>query len=254
MRSYFIRLCSAIVSRIRDFYWLRLLAFSLLPISALPLNAESYMEWNDIIGRSFEAKIVDVGAQDVQLENREGKQIDFPIADLKPSSKEQIQAWQAARRKAGEAGAKAATQENSHKASVFDKALLGNLLRLDGKRLKRCDDATRPEKYYVFYYTASWCGPCQRYTPQLVEWYKKNKSDTFELVLISSDSSEDAMENYAASKGMPWPQLEMKETKAFKKSFNHGVRGIPSLIVCKLEGENLGNYRSRLDDLSKLVK
>jgi nucleoredoxin len=132
--------------------------------------------------------------------------------------------------------------------------LLGNLVRLDGSRLKRCTDATRPKKYYLFYYTASWCGPCQRYTPELVRWYKKNKNENFELVLITSDSNEDAMEDYAKSKKMPWPQLEFKEAKDFKKRFNHGVRGIPSLIVCELDGKNLGNFRSGLDRLSEMVK
>lgn len=87
-----------------------------------------------------------------------------------------------------------------------------------------------------------------------MEWYNKNKNDNFELVLITSDRSEDAMEGYAASKKMPWPQLELKEAKDFKKRFNHGVRGIPSLIVCELDGKNLGNFRSRLDELSKMVR
>lgn len=228
-----------------------LLVAAFLPAFVSFTQAEDYLQWQDIIGRSFEAKIVSVAAQEVRLENRQGRQIDFPISDLKPSSKEQIRVWQAANG-SSEGGLVAA--EESFEPSVFDDALLGNLVRLDGKRLKRCQDATRPEKYYVFYYTASWCGPCLRYTPELVEWYKKNKSDAFELVLISSDSSEDAMEEYAESKGMPWPQLKMKETKDFKKDFDHGVRGIPSLIVCELDGTNLGNFRSRLDELSKMVR
>lgn len=232
-------------------HWLLRLGFLLLPFQ---LGAETYLKWDDIIGRSFEAKIVGATAQEVQLENREGKQINFPIADLKPSSKEQLSAWQAARLAAQQAESSSGEGQDAGKPSVFDDILLGDLVRLDGERLKRCKDATRPEKYYLFYYTASWCGPCQRYTPQLVEWYNKNKNNNFELVLITSDRSEDAMEGYAASKKMPWPQLEFKEAKDFKKRFNHGVRGIPSLIVCELDGKNLGNFRSRLDELSKMVQ
>ncbi|MGB0744693.1 MAG: thioredoxin-like domain-containing protein [Opitutales bacterium] len=219
------------------------------------LHAEDgYLEWNDIIGRSFKAKIVDAGALKVTLENSDGKQIDFPIADLKPSSKEHVNAWINANQKTGDASGAADAGEGNYKSSVFDDVLLGNLVRLDGKSLKPSTDATRPEKYYVFYYTASWCGPCRRFTPSLVEWYKKNKSDAFELVLITSDNSEDAMEGYAKSADMPWPLLDFKDAKKFKSSFKHGVRGIPSLIVCKLDGENLGNYRSRLSELSKMVK
>jgi nucleoredoxin len=138
--------------------------------------------------------------------------------------------------------------------SVFDDVLDGNLLRLDDKNLKKCEDATKPAKYYVFYYTASWCGPCQQFTPSLVQWYEENKNDNFELVLISSDSDEAAMEGYAAKKKMPWPQLKMRKVQDFKKSFEHGVRGIPSVMVCELDGKLLGDYRGNLAGLTDLVK
>lgn len=138
--------------------------------------------------------------------------------------------------------------------SVFDETFDGNLVRLDGKSLKKCEDATKPEKFYVFYYTASWCPPCQAFTPALVDWYNDNKNDNFELVLITSDRDEDAMEDYAKSKKMPWPQLKHSKAPKFKGKFNHGVTGIPSLIVCDLEGSNLGNFRSKLEELSKLVQ
>jgi hypothetical protein len=61
------------------------------------------------------------------------------------------------------------------------------------------------------------------------------------------------MEKYATDKKMPWPQLKLKEAPKFKKEFKHGVTGIPSVIVCDLEGKNLGNFRN-LAELEKLVK
>ena len=118
---------------------------------------------------------------------------------------------------------------------------------------KEFEQTKRPEKYYVFYYTASWCGPCQQFTPSLVEFYNKHKNDNFEIVLITSDSDEGDMEDYAKEKKMPWPQLKLGKTEKFKKEFKHGVTGIPSVIVCDLEGKNLGNYRD-LAALEKLVK
>jgi thiol-disulfide isomerase/thioredoxin len=138
--------------------------------------------------------------------------------------------------------------------SVFDKVLDGNLVKLDGKSLKKFTLTERPKKYYVFYYTASWCGPCQQYTPSLVEFYEKNKNDNFELVLISSDQEEGDMEQYAVDKKMPWPQLKLKESADFKKEFQHGVTGIPAVIVCGLDGKKVdGNFRN-LAELEKLVK
>lgn len=94
--------------------------------------------------------------------------------------------------------------------------------------------------------------PCQKFTPSLVEFYNKHKNDNFEIVLITSDRDEDSMENYAVQKKMPWPQLKLKKAADFKEEFNHGVTGIPSVIVCKLDGTKLGNFRD-LNALEKLV-
>ncbi len=138
--------------------------------------------------------------------------------------------------------------------SVFDEVLTGNLEHLDGDKLVAKGDFSKPNKYYIFYYTASWCGPCQRYTPSLVEWYKSNKNSNFDIVLISSDRSKEAMEGYTKSKKMPWPHLKFSKSKTFKGKYDHGVRGIPALIVCDLEGKVLGNYRGRHQELTELVK
>jgi len=236
-------------------FWRR--AIRLMPacliLAPLSLLGDAFVSWDDLLGRSFEAKIVSVGSRTVKLENREGKQIDFPLGDLMPSSRKQIDSWLKTQRDAS-LGSSSNEPEVSYKESVFDEILIGDLERLSGKRLKRCNDATRPKKYYIFYYTASWSGPCQRFTPSLVEWYNDNKSENFELVLISSDSSEGAMEAYASDKDMPWPQLEHDKVPGFKKKFDHGVSGIPSLIVCELNGKVLGNFRGRLSALSKMVK
>lgn len=147
-----------------------------------------------------------------------------------------------------------APAETQAPASVFDEILDGNLVKLSGKSLKAFRDLKKPSKYYVFYYTASWCGPCQNFTPSLVEFYEKNKNDNFEVVLITSDSDENSMEAYAASKKMPWPQLKLKKADDFKKKFQHGVRGIPSVIVCDLEGKIVTPNGRDLSTLGKLVK
>ncbi|MCU0776748.1 MAG: thioredoxin domain-containing protein [Akkermansiaceae bacterium] len=115
-------------------------------------------------------------------------------------------------------------------------------------------DFQKPKKYYVFYYTASWCGPCQQFTPSLVEFYEKNKNDNFELVLITSDKEEESMEEYAVSKKMPWPQLKLKKAQDFKDKFQHGVRGIPAVIVCDLEGKIITANGRDLNSLGDLLK
>lgn len=127
--------------------------------------------------------------------------------------------------------------------SVFDKSFNNNLIKLTGKSLKTCQDATKPSKYYLLYYTASWCGPCHKFTPSLVEFYNKNKNDEFELVLITSDNDEDDMERYAEEMKMPWPQLKFSRVEKFKKEHRYPGRGIPNLVLTDLDGKLIkGSY------------
>jgi nucleoredoxin len=204
-----------------------------------------FEKWVNKDGKTADLELIKVvekdGEKAGEFKMRNGKTITLKASDLSEEAAEKLEAWEPP----------AAVVEG--KPSVFDEVLDGNLVKLDGKSLKKYDMTERPKKYYVFYYTASWCPPCQHFTPSLVEFYNEHKNENFELVLITSDQEEGAMEKYATDKKMPWPQLKLKEAPKFKKEFKHGVTGIPSVIVCDLEGKNLGNFRN-LAELEKLVK
>lgn len=204
-----------------------------------------FEKWVNKDGKTADLELIKVvekdGEKAGEFKMRNGKTITLKASDLSEEAAEKLESWEPP----------AAVVEG--KPSVFDEVLDGNLVKLDGKSLKKYDMTERPKKYYVFYYTASWCPPCQQFTPSLVEFYNEHKNENFELVLITSDQEEGAMEKYATDKKMPWPQLKLKEAPKFKKEFKHGVTGIPSVIVCDLEGKNLGNFRN-LAELEKLVK
>lgn len=218
----------------------------LISLATTGLALADFETWTNTEGRSADLELIRVtetdGEKVGEFRMRNGRTTTLKASDLSEEDAKRLAEWKPATVAAGVA-----------KPSVFDKTLEGNLVKLDGRSLKRCKDATQPEKYYVFYYTASWCGPCQKFTPSLVEFYNENKNDNFEIVLISSDSDEDAMEEYAKDKKMPWPQLKLRKVEDFKEDFKHGVTGIPSVIVCELDGKVLGNYRD-LNALKNLVK
>jgi thiol-disulfide isomerase/thioredoxin len=211
----------------------------------------AFDSWTNKAGVSVQLDLVkttgegDTLAGEFRMKN--GKTATIKIEDLNEASAEKLKA-------SAEALAKAEAKAAGGKPSVFDDVLDGNLVKLDGKKLKDLKDFVKPTKYYIFYYTASWCPPCQAFTPSLVEFYNESKpNEKFELVLVTSDQDEGAMTEYAVKKNMPWPQLEMSKKDKFEKKFDHGVTGIPSVIVCDLEGNVVAKTRS-IDELKKLVK
>jgi nucleoredoxin len=214
----------------------------------LPLSAATET-WTNKAGKTAQLELLEVTGEGDAMSGvfkmQNGTQVTLKAADLSEADAKRLAEWKPA---------PAAPAAPPAKPSVFDKMLDGNLLILDGKRLKKHEPVSKPTQYYVFYYTASWCPPCQAFSPSLVEFYNKNKNDKFELVLITSDRSEDAMEGYAAEKKMPWPQLKQSDAPSFKEKHDHGVKGIPSVIVCNLEGEIISRNGRNLAELEKLVK
>lgn len=213
-------------------------------IIALTTHAD-YSVWTNTSGQPAELKLLEVeylnGEMVGHFRMRNGQKVTVKHSDLSAEDGLRLRSW---------------TPPMSGESSVFDDILWGNLQSLKGESLEKAIFSSKPKEYYVFYYTASWCGPCKRFTPSLVDWYNDNKNGNFEIFLISSDRSQQAMEGYAKKNKMPWPHLYFDKVKEFKTDFRskHGVRGIPTLIVCDADGKVLGNYRSRLDTLSKMVK
>ncbi|KFK40790.1 hypothetical protein AALP_AA2G041400 [Arabis alpina] len=120
------------------------------------------------------------------------------------------------------------------------------LLRNDGQQVKI--DSLKGKKIGL-YFSASWCGPCQRFTPQLVQVYNELAPKAgFEVVFVSGDEDEESFTDYFSK--MPWlavPFTDSETRDRLDEVFK--VRGIPNLVIIddqgKLENENgVGNIRS----------
>lgn len=108
--------------------------------------------------------------------------------------------------------------------------------------------------YLLVYWSASWCGPCRKFTPQLVKYYNENGGGKdFEIVLIGLDKTEKKMMRYMANEKMPWPAVSFDEKYATgAKDF--AVGGIPRLMIINQTGEVIdrGNGWSMLRKFKKL--
>merc|ERR1711915_49463 len=94
-------------------------------------------------------------------------------------------------------------------------------------------------KIVGLYFSDLWCGSSRNFTPQLVEIYNEpmKKGVAFEIVFVSSDTDEEAFEEYYAS--MPWLALPF-EDKIQKKLFRYfQVKATPTLIVLGPDGKTV---------------
>ena len=198
---------------------------------SLPASAE-FRTWTRTDGKTAELELTGVsdvnGEKSGDFKMRNGKTVTLKASSFTDADAKLLAEWKPA----------PAPSDPAAAASVFDGVLDGDLVKLSGKSLKSFKDFQKPTKYYLFYYTASWCGPCHKFTPSLVEFYDKNKpgNQEFEIVLISSDNDEEAMEEYAAEMKMQWPQLKMSKVEKFRKEFKHPGGGIPNLVLTDLQG------------------
>lgn len=110
-----------------------------------------------------------------------------------------------------------------------------DLDRIPMFRLKHGERAPfqlRPETTHIaYYYSASWCPPCRKSTPALVEEYQRMLSmDTMpvEIVLVCDDRTEAAMTGYIKKYDMPWPAIEWGSRAS---TASYAAQSIPCLTL-----------------------
>jgi len=88
----------------------------------------------------------------------------------------------------------------------------------------------------AIYCSASWCGPCRQFTPQLVQFYAQMKQakTPFEVVLLSCDRDKKSFEGYLGH--MPWWALDFEASAREEALGKLSVQGIPHLAVCGRDG------------------
>jgi len=214
---------------------LPLLIASLLTAQAASAN---FQTWTTTTGDTVRARMVGVYGTRVFLETRGSRGVvKVPYPFLNKEGKERADLWRA--EYASRQGEYTPVGESESKVSRF---LARNLVRYEEGELAYYDFETANEpEFYAFYYSAKWCGPCRRFTPDLVEFYndmRKEGYDDFEIVFVSSDRSKSQMRQYMDEDAMPWPAVKFgkrEHTLLEKMSGN----GIPCLVITDRKGRIL---------------
>ena len=123
---------------------------------------------------------------------------------------------------------------------VLYEATKGELVRMQNDRITVADeDALANKKLIALYFSAHWCPPCRKFTPELVDYYNRviTQHPEVEIVLVSSDRSADAMQKYMRETKMPWPAIDFAKI-AGKEAISKykGKGGIPCLVLIDATG------------------
>ncbi|MDG1837427.1 MAG: thioredoxin-like domain-containing protein [Phycisphaerales bacterium] len=103
------------------------------------------------------------------------------------------------------------------------------LVTSDGQSVSSSILADQPD--VLLYFTAKWCGPCRRFTPTLVDFYKKHAGDRdFMIVMVSSDREKAKMSQYMTDYKIDFPAVpfDRRDSSGLKTAW--GGRGIPNLV------------------------
>jgi nucleoredoxin len=138
------------------------------------------------------------------------------------------------------ARARTAAPLRSEPANVLANQFKGDLVSWKNGSLARFDDeALAKKKLIALYFSAHWCAPCRKFTPQLVEFYNRVASQhpEFEIVFVSNDRSPLGMETYMRDTHMPWPAIDFAKLPGKEALQKYGGESIPCLVLLDASGK-----------------
>ena len=105
----------------------------------------------------------------------------------------------------------------------------------DGKTVKLSDYVGKGKVVLVDFW-ASWCGPCRREMPNLVEAYKKYRNKGFEIVGVSLDRDAEAWKDGIKKLDITWPQMSDLKYWDCEGAKLYAVSSIPHTVLIDGEG------------------
>lgn len=125
---------------------------------------------------------------------------------------------------------------NILKNSAVGKAFIDfEMADADGK-MHKLSEYVGKGKVVLIDFWASWCPPCRRDMPNMVEIYKQYKNKGFEIVGISLDSKADAWAKGVKDLNITWPQLSDLQGWKNAGAALYGVNSIPHTVLVDKDG------------------
>ena len=99
-------------------------------------------------------------------------------------------------------------------------------------------------KILVLDFWASWCVPCRKSHPHLIQINQKYKGENFVLLGIASDRKDEVIKKAAQEDKIDWPQMNIYEKRDRQKQLNelYDVSALPTKILIDPEGKIVVKY------------
>jgi len=106
-------------------------------------------------------------------------------------------------------------------------------------------------KYLLIDFWASWCGPCRRANPTIVEMYNKYNAKDFTVLGVSMDNDKEKWAQAIIDDKLVWDQVSTLEGKKNLAGKLYGVNSIPHAILIDPEGKIIERsiHADKLDEL-----
>lgn len=207
---------------------MRILALILLSLSPAIAAAATFRTQ---LGQSFDAEVAGVYGDIVLLKSKRGTTT-MDIDSLDDASLVHLATFLTK-----QTPPKPWATSDSRLAKALGKRL--QVLR-DGK-LVPFDRGSRPEpEFYLIYFSAHWCGPCRRFSPELLKTYHALKAvspERFEIIFVSDDRDSAEQLTYVRELPMPWPVVPLGTSVSALDQWSGP--GIPCLVVLTRENDLL---------------
>ncbi len=108
------------------------------------------------------------------------------------------------------------------------------LIDLKGETIKISDYR---DDYTLLEFWASWCVPCRKKHPQLIELYNKHKNKGFTVIGISGDQNESDWKTAVEKDKLSWINLIDTEGRESVVQYQYGITMLPSNFLIAPDGK-----------------